>query len=270
MIYHSKEIRFAFFGTFPLAEGVLAELAQAGLVPAQNFASADITPAFIEKLSSSPPAGGWDVFVVASFGKILPKAFLDIPRRGTINMHPSLLPRLRGPSPIRSAILNDERDTGVSIMLLNEKMDQGPIIAQKKVAMPEWPMRGREMDQLLASEGGKLLATTLPLWVAGEIEAQEQNHDVATYCQIFVKEDGLLDLTADPQINLRKIRAFEGWPSTHAFYERPGRAGAGKRIRVQILDAEIINNRLQIMRVKPEGKGEMDYDAFLRSGAKPL
>lgn len=261
MIYHSKNIRFAFFGTFPLAEGVLSALAAKGLVPARSFASADITPAFIEELSTEK----WDVFVVASFGKILPKAFLDVPRRGTINMHPSLLPRLRGPSPIRSAILSDERETGVSIMLLNEKMDQGPIIAQKKVVMPEWPMHGKDLDALMAHEGGMLLATTLPLWVAGEIIAREQNHDIATYCQVFVKEDGLLNLTADPQADLRKIRAFEGWPGTYAFYER-----AGKRIRVQILDAEVINNRLQIMRVKPEGKGEMDYEAFLRSGAKPL
>lgn len=257
----THNLRFAFFGTFPLAAGVLAELAQADLIPTKSFASAEITPAFITELSSD----AWDVFVVASFGKILPKAFLEIPRRGVVNMHPSLLPRLRGPSPIRSAILNDERDTGVSIMVLNEKMDQGPILAQKRVAMPEWPMRGTEMDALMAHEGGKLLATTLPHWVAGEIEAQEQNHDVATYCQIFVKEDGLLDLKADPSANLRKIRAFEGWPGTYAFYER-----AGKQIRVQILDAEIINNRLQIMRVKPAGKGEMEYDAFMRSGAKPL
>jgi methionyl-tRNA formyltransferase len=257
----ARQFRFAFFGTFPLAEGVLAELAAAGLVPAKSFARADITSAFIEELARET----WDVFVVASFGKILPKAFLDIPRRGVLNMHPSLLPRLRGPSPIRSAILNNEKDTGVSIMLLDEKMDQGPIIAQKKVVVPEWPMRGTELDALMAREGGALLATTLPLWVAEEIEAQEQNHDVATYCQVFVKEDGLLDLKADAQTNLLKIRAFDGWPGTYAFFER-----AGKKVRVQVLDAEVINNRLQIMTVKPEGKGEMAYEAFLRSGAKPL
>ncbi|HVU75632.1 MAG TPA: methionyl-tRNA formyltransferase [Candidatus Paceibacterota bacterium] len=254
-------MRFAFFGTRPLAAGVLAELNDAGLIPEKSFESADITPAFIAELASQE----WDVFVVASFGKILPKAFLDIPRRGVINMHPSLLPRLRGPSPVRSAILLNERDTGVTIMRLNEKMDQGPIIAQRKVAIPEWPPYGRDLDALLAREGGKLLAEMLPQWVAGEIDAVEQNHDVATYCKIFTKEDGLLDLKADAYENLLKIRAFDGWPGTYAFFER-----AGKKIRVQILDAEIINGKLQIMIVKPEGKGEMRYDAFLNSGARPV
>ncbi len=254
-------MHFAFFGTYPLADDVLAALAEAGLVPAKSFASAEITPEFIDELKQET----WDVFVVASFGKILPKAFLDIPRRGTVNMHPSLLPRLRGPSPIRSAILNNEREPGVSIMLLNEKMDQGPLIAQKKVAIDEWPAHGKDLDHLLAREGGKLLAQTLPLWVAGEIDAQEQNHDVATYCQVFVKEDGLLNLKDDAYQNLLKIRAYEGWPGTYTYFER-----AGKKLRVQILDAEIINTKLQIMRVKPEGKNDMSYDEFLRSGATPI
>lgn len=254
-------MHFAFFGTRPLAAGVLAELEAAGLIPAKKFETAEITPEFIAELASET----WDVFVVASFGKILPKAFLDIPHRGVVNMHPSLLPKLRGPSPVRSAILQNERETGVTIMRLNEKMDQGPIIAQRKVAIPEWPPQGRELDALLAREGGTLLAEMLPQWVAGEIDAVEQNHDVATYCKIFTKEDGLLNLKDDAYQNLLKIRAFDGWPGTYAFFER-----SGKKIRVQILDAEIINGRLQIMSVKPEGKGEMSYDAFLNSGAKPL
>jgi methionyl-tRNA formyltransferase len=252
---------FAFFGTRPLAAGVLAALEAAGLTPAKTFESAEITPEFIAALAREE----WDVFVVASFGKILPRSFLDIPRRGVVNMHPSLLPRLRGPSPVRSAILQNERETGVTIMLLNEKMDQGPIIAQRKVPVPEWPPRGRELDEILAREGGALLAEMLPRWVAGEIDPVEQNHDIATYCRIFTKEDGLLELKDDAYHNLLKIRAFDGWPGTYAFFER-----AGKKIRVQILDAEIINGRLQIMTVKPEGKGEMSYDAFLNSGARPL
>lgn len=260
MIYHNN-IRFAFFGTYPLADAVLEELARANLVPQRVYASAEMTPEFIAELRAEE----WDVFVVASFGTILPKAFLDIPRRGVVNMHPSLLPRLRGPSPIRSAILNNERETGVSIMLLNEKMDQGPLIAQQKVTIAEWPPYGKELDSLLAHEGGKLLAEMLPLWVQGEIEAREQNHDLATYCQVFIKEDGLIDLSDDAHANLLKIRAFEGWPGTYTFFER-----VGKKIRVQILDAEIINGTLQVQRVKPEGKKEMSYDEFMRSGAKPL
>jgi methionyl-tRNA formyltransferase len=133
-------------------------------------------------------------------------------------------------------------------------------------------MRGRALDTLLACEGGKLLAEILPLWAHGELEAHEQNHDVATFSQMFSKEDGLLNLVSgDPYQNLLKIRAFEGWPGTHAFFERPstGSGQAGKRIRVQILDAHLDGNRLIIDRVKPEGKSEMSFDELTRSGAKP-
>ena len=262
MIHH---IRFAFFGNAPLEVGVLEELRDVGLVPARTVTSTDLTPEFIEELE----AESWDVFVVASFGAMLPKTFLDIPKRGVLNVHPSLLPRLRGPSPIRSAILNDYKETGVSIMLLDEKMDHGPLVAQKKVPIDPpaggGPPHGKALDVLLAYEGGKLLAQVLPLWVAGEIEAREQNHDLATYCKQFEKEDGLLDLSADPYQNLLKIRALEGWPGTFAFFTR-----ANKKIRVQVLGAHLEGSNLVIDSVKPEGKREMSYAAFLNSGAMPL
>lgn len=251
--------RFVFFGTAPLAEGVLAGLARAGFEPERVVASEKITPAFVGELSRHK----WDVFVVASFGQILPKRLIELPKRGTLNVHPSLLPRLRGPSPVRSAILNDEQ-TGVSVMLMDEKMDHGPLLAQKKIGVEPWPPRGRVLDDLLAREGGTLLAQILPLWLRGELSPQEQNHDLATYTEKFKKEDGLLDLDAVVYENLLKIRAFEGWPGTYAFFER-----AGKKIRVQILDAHAEGNKLAVDLVKPEGKREMRYEDFLRSGAKP-
>ncbi len=282
-------IRFAFFGTFPLAEAVLDALESAGFLPALIVAGSDardtrtketifppekkwaldrnipvIQPEKIDAdLIAMLEKESWDVFIVASYGKILPKKLLDIPRRGTINMHPSLLPRLRGPSPIRSAILNDEKNTGASIMLLDEKMDHGPLIAQKKVSVDPWPPHGYDLDMLLAKEGGSLLAQILQEWVDGEIDAREQNHDVATYCKIFTKEDGMLDLRDDPYKNFLKIRAFEGWPGTYAFFERDG-----KKIRAKILDAHITNGKLVIDRVIPEGKREMSHEDFLRSGAR--
>ncbi len=255
-----NKIRFAFFGTRPLADDVLSELAKVGLVP-EKIVTALPTKELIKELGDSK----WDVFVVASYGAILPKEILEMPKRGVVNVHPSLLPRLRGPSPIRSAILNDEKHTGVSIMLLDEEMDHGPIIAQKKVAVPEWPPHGKNLDTLLAREGGLLLAEFLMLWVDKKIQASPQNHDLATYCSFFKKEDGLLDLSADAYQNLLKIRAFEGWPVTYAFFER-----AGKKIRVAILGAHIEGTKLILDTVKPEGKKEMPYAEFLRSGAKPL
>jgi methionyl-tRNA formyltransferase len=287
----SRQVRFAFFGTAPLSGGVLGALEGVGLLPALVVAGADskdirtkeivVPPEKIWALSRSIPViqpekidvdfiaslskESWDVFVVASYGKILPKKLLDIPRRGTINIHPSLLPRLRGPSPIRSAILNDERATGVSIMLLDEKMDHGPLIAQKKVMVEPWPPHGTELDALLAREGGELLVTILPEWIEGKVEAQAQNHDIATICSIFSKEDGFIDLATDPYKNLLKIRAYEGWPGTFTYFEK-----GGKKIRVKIIDAHIHNSALIIDRVVPEGKKEMPYEDFLRSGARPI
>ena len=182
-------------------------------------------------------------------------------------MHPSLLPRLRGPSPIRSAILADEKQTGVTVMLIDEQMDHGPLLAQKKIDIPAWPPRGRELDTLLAQEGGRLMAQILPLWQKGDIEAQTQNHDVATYSEKFSKEDGLLDLPAGRQASpeegykmLLKICAFEGWPGTYAFFER-----GGKKIGVAILDAHLDNGKLAIDTVKPESKRAMPYADFARS-----
>jgi methionyl-tRNA formyltransferase len=257
----NSSVRFVFFGTVPLKAHVLAHLATAGCIPARCVESEPITKALIDELSKEP----WDVFIVASYGYKIPKEILALPAHGVVNVHPSLLPRLRGASPIRSAILNDEKEIGVSIIVLDDQLDHGPIIAQKKVAPPYWPMRGRELDELLAHEGGALLTRMLPAWLSGEIEAHPQNDDVATFCHLFKKEDGLLDLHDDAHSNLLKIRAFEGWPGTYTYFER-----AGKKLRVQILDAHVNGNKLVIDKVKPEGKREMGYEEFLRSGAKSL
>lgn len=256
-----RDPRFIFFGTTPLAEGVLDELSKAGFDPERVVASEKVTPAFIDELSSSP----WDVFIVASFGQILPKRLIELPKHGTLNVHPSLLPRLRGASPIRSAILLDEKTTGVSIMLMDDKMDHGPLIAQKKITVEPWPPHGKALDDKLAREGGKLLAQVLPLWLGGKLQPQEQNHDLATYTKKFVKEDGLLDLKDDAHKNLLKLRAFEGWPGAFTYFER-----AGKKIRVQILDAHVDGGDFVIDRVKPEGRNEMAFPDFLRSGATPI
>lgn len=283
-------IRFAFFGTAPLALGILDALERGGMTPALIVAGPDSTdsrkktpilppekawglgrgipvvqPAridaqFIDSLASQE----WDAFVVASYGKILPERLLEIPKHGVLNVHPSLLPRLRGPSPIRSAILNDEKDTGVTIILLDDQMDHGPIVAQRRAAVANWPPRGRELDEILAREGGALLADYMPRWIRGEVASHEQNHDLATFCGFIKKEDGELDLSADPYQNLLKIRAYDGWPGTFAYFVRDG-----ARMRAKILDAHIENGALKIDRVLPEGKREMSYDDFARSGAVP-
>ena len=140
-------------------------------------------------------------------------------------------------------------------------------------APPEWPPRAGELENIFIGESGELLATVLPEWIKGNIEAREQNHDLATYCDKIEKSDGMLDLRGNAYENLLKIHAYEGWPGTYSFFERPstssGQATA-KKIRVQILDAHIEGTALVIDAVKPEGKKEMRYEEFVRSGAKPI
>jgi methionyl-tRNA formyltransferase len=290
----TSSIKFVFFGTPDIAVTALDILERHALVPTLIVTRADaeagrgkiLTPSpvkrwaiergidvltpqkidadFISEIANTE----WDVFVLVAYGMILPQALIDLPRRGIVNMHPSLLPRLRGPSPIQSAVLTDERVTGVSVMLIDDKMDHGPVIAQAKVEIPEdeWPMRESDLAGILAEEGATLLAETLPPWVAGTIEAIPQDESLATFTKKVRKEDGLISLSDDPHATLLKIRAFEGWPGTYAFFERNG-----ARIRTAILEAHLDSaGALCIDTVKPEGKNEMPYADFLRGGATPV
>ena len=285
-------LRYVFFGTGEIALGSLVQLVASGLIPVAIVTAPD-RPKGRELIPTPSPVKRWaqdsgidtlqperldetlfeklralkaELFVLVDYGTFLPRTLLDISPHGTLNMHPSLLPRLRGPSPIRSAILTDEKKTGISIMLVSAKMDEGPIVAQRVVSIANWPPRGRELDATLSEAGGMLLAHIIPLYVRGELETREQNHDLATYSSIIKKEDGLLDLAhGDAYQNLLKIKAFDIWPGTYAFFER-----SGKKLRVQILDAHLDGNKLIVDMVKPEGKKEMLYTDFLRSGVVPL
>jgi len=203
---------------------------------------------------------GFDLFVVAGYGKILPKELLEIPKYGTLNVHPSLLPKFRGPSPIESQILSDAKEVGVSIILLDEETDHGPILAQKSFRPGIWPPMRSELETLLWSEGGKLLADTIPPYLEGRVTPQEQEHAKATFTPKLSKDDGQVDLAADPYHNYLKYCAYEGWPGTFFFAER-----SGKEIRVKVSKASFTDGVFQPERVTPEGKREMPYQDFLRA-----
>ena len=203
----------------------------------------------------------WDLFVVVAYGLIMPKSLIDTPKHGTLNVHPSLLPKLRGASPIRTSILGNYVDTGVTIMLMDEKMDHGPILAQEKVSMTV-PLRGSELDRALAEQGGTLLCKTIEKWIAGEIIPQEQNHNEATFCKKITKEEALLELNPhslpvgkDAHDVLLKVNAYDKWPGAFFFH-------ANKRIK--IIEAEIVGDKLQINKVVPEGKKEIAFTDFLK------
>lgn len=206
----------------------------------------------------------WELFIIASYGKIIPRRILDLPARGTLNVHPSLLPKFRGTSPLQSAILEDvpigsTNETGVTIMQIDEEVDHGPIVAQEKVLVENWPPKESELEEMLGRMGGKLLTKTMPLWLEGKINPHEQDHSLATYTKKVTKDDACINLENDPGKSLRKIRAFNVWPRAY-FVTRHN----NRDIRVIVTDAKIVEGKLIPLRVIPESKNEMSYDEFLR------
>ncbi len=281
----SPQPRFAYFGTPLFATIILDELEKKGLLPAVVITAPDkpkgrkliiapsaakawaesrhipvLTPEklYDEAFMAEPSLHDCDLFIVAAYGKIIPKAILGMPKYGVLNVHPSLLPKFRGPSPIESVILSDENHTGVSIMKLDEELDHGPIVAQEECHLPEWPPKGSLLSRTLAHQGGSLLARIIPEWITKQ-EAQEQDHSQATFTKKISKEDGLIKLTDDALLNYKKIQAFDEWPGAYFFTERNG-----KKIRVRATSAILHNGILTILRVVPEGKKEMSYEDFLR------
>ena len=281
---NSDSIKFVFWGTSEFSVYILNSLKERGFLPSlivstpdkpqgrkleikpthtKTWAEIHNIPVFqpeklndeaFEKLSKEE----WDVFIVASYGKIIPERFLNIPKSKTLNVHPSLLPELRGPSPIDSCILRDIKNTGVSIMQLDKEMDHGPIVIQKEYTITEWPKR-EELEKSFGYLGGELLADILPGWINGKIQEKEQDHSKATYCKKIEKQEALIDMSDEPYLNFRKIQAYSGWPCAFFFVKNNE-----KNIRVVVKDAEFKNGELIIARVIPEGKKEMSYQDFLR------
>lgn len=280
-----KSLKIAFFGTPGFAVQILEKLKESGLTPSLIITTPSKSKGrnlilthpetmlwgqknkvkvlqpeklrdekFLKKMSETD----WDLFIVASYGKIIPKEILAMPKYGTLNVHPSLLPRLRGASPIQSAILKEDK-TGVTIMLMDEEMDHGPILMQEELNIENWPPKITILENMLAKLGGELLVQTIPQWVNKDINARHQDHSEATYIDKINKEDGLIDFNDDAFLNYRKIQAFEVWPKPYFFTKRNN-----KDIRVIIKDANFKDGELIITRVLPEGKKEMDYQDFLR------
>lgn len=221
-----------FFGTDDFAQSVLEALKKAGFTMVLK---------------------GGELGVVASYGKILPRTVLGKFAHGILNVHPSLLPKYRGPSPIQYAILNGDAETGVTIMKMDEQVDHGVIVANKELRI----MNSETNSQLrnrLARLGAELLVKTIPDYAAGNIQLREQDHSKATYTKMLTRDDGKVDLETDPpEVIYRKFLAFEGWPGiwfTH------------KRKRVKIIGCEIENLKLKILTLQPEGRRPMSLIEF--------
>lgn len=292
--HHSEEIKdlnLAYFGTPTFSTYVLDKLEVAGIVPSLVVTAPDRPAGRGLELQQSPVKewalerdifvlqperykdnaevlallanSDFDLFVVAAYGKILPKEIVELPRHGALNVHPSLLPRFRGASPIETQILEDEKTVGVSIIVMDEEMDHGPILAQASITPEEWPLKTTLLEKILWSAGGELLAEVIPPYLAGELTPAPQDHVRATFTKKMVKEDGLIDLSADGYTNYLKFCAYDEWPGTYLYVTRHG-----KSVRVKINDADFRDGAFTPARVTPEGKKEMDYQDFLRGIGK--
>ena len=202
----------------PVAEGSWAS-------PRSPAAASDLTvgtvltperlrsPAAIEAILALEP----ELLVLADYGRLVPAELLEL-RFGALNLHPSLLPRHRGASPIPAAILAGDAETGVTLMNMDSGLDTGPIVAQARVALS-----GREtapaLEERLAREADALLARSLGPWVRGELPANPQPDQGATLTRLLRRDDGLLDATQPAELLERQVRAYQPWPGS--FLETP-------------------------------------------------
>jgi methionyl-tRNA formyltransferase len=223
-----------------------------------------------------------DLFIVVSYGKILPSWLLALPEYGTLNIHPSLLPKYRGPSPIQSALAGGEKETGVTIMLMDKEVDHGPIIALQVV--PISPADDlTTLSQKLSRVGAEILCQTLPEWISGSLKPIEQDHTKATFTKIIKKEDGHIDWNAHADKILNTMKAYAEWPKCWTVLEHKTstmrviiiKAHTTSRTSNVIPPGSIIASKTELLvatgdyflaidELQPENKKEMLVSAFLR------
>lgn len=222
-----------------------------------------------------------DIAIVAAYGKIIPENILQIPRLGFLNIHPSLLPRHRGATPIPSSILSGDKVTGVSIMLLDAGMDSGPVFKQSEINILDEDTTGT-LTEKLSHLGADMLAEVLPLWLDGKIKPQSQDNSTATYTDVLTKEDGRIDWHADAVDIWRRVRAFQPWPGCFTTW-------GGKNLKIlqalpisgdnQVETGRIVSvstpsgisvrvgcgrGLVELVRLQLEGKNEMLVQEFVR------
>ena len=195
-----------------LAKPIVKQIAEAHAIPVwQPLKVAEIASdvqALTEKTGEAP------IGVLVSYGKIIPQSIIDLFSPGIVNVHPSLLPLYRGPSPVESAILNGDTETGVTIMQLSAAMDAGPLYTQTTVSLNNTEQTP-ELEHQLGELGAQDLCRALPAIIDGSLQPTPQNEDAATYCQLLKKEDGMLDASRyTAEQAERRVRAFIAFPKT--------------------------------------------------------
>ena len=220
---------------------------------------------------------GADLFVVAAFGQILSKEILDMPKYGCVNIHASLLPKYRGAAPIQWAILDGEKETGVTIMQMNEGLDTGDMLT--KVIVPiEDTDTGESLFDKLAEAGAKLLIETIPQIEAGTVTPQPQDDSLSTYAKMIKKEMGQIDWNKEAVVLERLVRGMNSWPSAYTHFNgktlkvweaavevSEGKAAPGSVVEVtkDSIKVQTGQDLLVLKQIQLEGKKRMDVAAFL-------
>ena len=286
----NKNIKFVFFGSGPLAESSLYHLYQNGLIPSLVITSPDkksgrhmeIHPSIIKtwcesknikvwqpetlkkiEIENSPLNENFDLFIVASYPKILAENILNIPKHGSLNIHPSLLPKYRGPSPIQTALLNGDTETGITIIKLDKEVDHGPILIQNHVEIINEDTN-EKLERKCGALGAEMINQILEHYIDGNINLIEQDHNIATFTRKFEKKEGEIKLEDNAEMVQNKFRAFLPHIPLFFFINHKDR-----EMRVKVTDINLskdfAKNKIAkeiIEKVIPEGKSEMTFKDF--------
>ena len=245
-------------------------------------------PGSFKKPENSAKLAGYkaDLYIVAAFGQILPQSVLDQPGYGTLNIHASLLPKYRGADPIAETILQGDKETGISIMLLDAGVDTGPVLLQRSLVIADGDTTS-SLTLKLAEIGAQALLEALPLWVGGTLVPEPQNEEKASHTRMLRKEDGQIDWSRPASVIARQVRAYSPWPSAYTCWGgklckvlkaqvqavtsekeiAPGMVGVRELAGHQVLGVATGSGVLIIQQLQLEGKKAMSAEEFLHGYA---
>ncbi|KKW45212.1 MAG: Methionyl-tRNA formyltransferase [Parcubacteria group bacterium GW2011_GWA2_56_7] len=217
-----------------------------------------------------------DVYVVVAYGKILPKDVLTHPPFGTINMHPSLLPHSRGPTPMRSAILHGETETGISIMKMDEEMDHGPILSQLRLDISDPHVDAQSLEETVTYLGPKLLIETLLNYTSGNLTPIPQDDKHASYTHLLSRDSGVIDWANMSALQIdRMVRAYRPWPGVSTVWDNGKNARTLKILRTDLGPNALLRRSGVVF--ERDGrvfvstkKGSLELKELQLAGAKPL
>ncbi|EKE07462.1 MAG: hypothetical protein ACD_18C00081G0005 [uncultured bacterium] len=299
------KIKIIFFGTHEFAKTILQGLIDSSLFEIEKVITQPDKPVGRKQILQKSPvkilaeennlpveqpeslknyellANGSELFIVAQYGLLIPESILNIPKFGTINTHTSLLPKYRGASPIQSAIFNGEKETGVTIMIMDKGMDSGPILSQKAVEiLPDETYI--ELDAKMAQIASQLLLDTVPKYIADEIKPQTQNETEITFCKKLDRDDGKIDWKKSTTEIYNQYRAFTPWPGVWTTWNNKRlkflaikptdkKIEAGQVcIENDIIYAGTADSSIIISKLQLEGKPEMDAQVFINGYGKQI